>query len=274
MIYTAPCKINLGLNILRRRPDNYHDIETAMFVVPTLCDVIELLGRPSGTVEFSSGGIAVDCPPEDNLALKAYHAVRAAHDIGGALIHLHKNVPYGAGLGGGSSDVMTVIRALSDHYALGLSPDAMASIGATIGSDTPFFAHTSPMICTGRGEIMSPAPWLADTLRGLCLVIVKPPCGVSTAQAYAGIVPRQPARPLAEVLHAPVDTWRESLVNDFEEPVFARLPILADIKSTLYDHGAIYASMSGSGSAIFAISHTPMPDNIFPDEYFTHHTVL
>ena len=147
MIYTAPCKINLGLNILRRRPDNYHDIETAMFVVPTLCDVIEVQGRPSGTVEFSAGGLDVDCSPDDNLVLKAYHALSAIHHIGGAFIHLHKNVPYRAGLGGGSSDVMTVIRALSDHYALGLSSGDMASIGASIGSDIPFFAYTTPMIC-------------------------------------------------------------------------------------------------------------------------------
>ncbi len=248
MIYTAPCKINIGLNVIRRRPDGYHDIETAMVAVPDLCDAVEVLERPDGVVELSCGGIAVDCPSDDNLALRAYRAVAGEYSIGGAFIHLHKRVPFGAGLGGGSSDAMTVIRALSDHYGLGLSAGKMASIGATIGSDTPFFAYDMPMICSGRGEIMTPAPWLSDRLRGLHLTIVKPPVGVSTARAYAGVTPAMP------------------------KSVFDLLPSLARIKQTLYDEGALYASMSGSGSALYALSRERL-DTCFAD-CFVHRTVL
>ncbi len=272
MIYTAPCKINIGLNVIRRRPDGYHDIETAMVAVPDLCDSVEVLERPDGVVELSCGGIAVDCPSDDNLALRAYRAVAGEYSIGGAFIHLHKRVPFGAGLGGGSSDAMTVIRAISDHYGLGLSAGKMASIGATIGSDTPFFAYDTPMICSGRGEIMTPAPWLSDRLQGLHLTIVKPPVGVSTAQAYAGVTPAMPECGLSESLSLPVERWRECVVNDFEKSVFDLLPSLARIKQTLYDEGALYASMSGSGSALYALSRQRL-DTCFAD-CFVHRTVL
>lgn len=272
MIYTAPCKINIGLDVIRRRPDGYHDIETAMVAVHDLCDVIEVLVRPEGVVELSCGGIAVDCPPEDNLVLRAYRAVAERCRIGGAFIHLHKRVPFGAGLGGGSSDAMTVIRALSDCYGLGLSSEKMADIGASIGSDTPFFAYDTPMICSGRGEIMAPAPWLSERLRGMHLTIVKPPVGVSTASAYAGITPEVPGCGLSEALSRPVEQWRECVANDFEKSVFALLPSLGEIKRSLYDAGALYASMSGSGSALYALSRKRL--DVGFAGCFVHRTVL
>ncbi|MDE6482956.1 MAG: 4-(cytidine 5'-diphospho)-2-C-methyl-D-erythritol kinase [Rikenellaceae bacterium] len=272
MIYTAPCKINIGLDVLRRRPDGYHDIETAMVAVPDLCDAVEVLERPEGVVELSCGGLTVDCPPEDNLVLRAYRAVVERYGIGGAFIHLHKSVPFGAGLGGGSSDAMTVIRALSDCYGLGLSCQTMADIGASIGSDTPFFAYDTPMICGGRGEIMTPAPWLSDRLRGLHLTVVKPPVGVSTAEAYAGIAPSVPRCGLSERLSLPLERWRECVDNDFENSVFAMLPSLGEIKRSLYDAGAVYASMSGSGSALYALSRSRLDAGF--DDCFVHRTVL
>ncbi len=272
MIYTAPCKINIGLRVIRRRSDGYHDIETAMVAVADLCDAVEVLVRPEGVVEFSCSGVEVDCPPDKNMVMRAYRAVADRYCIGGAFIHLHKRVPFGAGLGGGSSDAMTVVRALSEQYGLALSDGEIADIGAGIGSDTSFFAYDTPMICSGRGEVMTPAPWLSDRLHGLHLTVVKPPFGVSTAQAYAGVTPAVPECGLTEALSSPVERWRECVVNDFEASVFAISPSLAIIKRSLYDAGAIYASMSGSGSAMYALSRGKL-DVDFAG-CFVHRTVL
>lgn len=275
MIYAAPCKINLGLNILRRRPDGYHDIETVMVAVPSLCDAVELVPRPEGVVELTTGGLTVDSPPEKNLVVKAYNAVKKHYPtIGGARMHLHKVVPFGAGLGGGSSDAMAVIRALSVCYSLSLSCEEMAAIGATIGSDIPFFACDEPMLCTGRGEIMTPVPTLKEKLSGLCLTIVKPNEGVSTAEAYAGVTPCDSRESLVGILSQPVERWRDMLANDFEASVFDRLPLLARIKESLYQKGALYVSMSGSGSAIFALSRTPLVTDGLFEGMFVHGSVF
>ena len=263
MKLTAPCKINLGLDILRRRTDGYHDIETVMCVVPDLAD--ELTIEPSAVNRFRGCGIAVDCPVDNNLCVRAARLMQERYGAGCVDITLDKRVPFGAGLGGGSSDAAAVIVAMNQLFKLGLTDGQMCDLAAELGSDTSFFVLGTPQLCTSRGEVMTPFDLKA--VRGMWIVIVKPPFGVSTPQAYAGVQPRVPETPLAQRVAADPRTWRESVTNDFERTVFALHPSLADIKESLYDAGAIYASMSGSGSAMFGL-FADRPSVAFSDELF------
>ncbi len=268
MIYFPPCKINLGLHVLARRADGYHELETLMYPVRGLCDALEILPSEEPGVHFSTSGLPVAGPPEKNLCVRGYEALRKRYPIKGVRIHLHKVVPMGAGLGGGSSDAAYVIRGLSELFDLNLSIQEMEEIAAEIGSDTAFFVAARPALSTGRGEVLTPFHF---DLKGYRLLIVKPPFGVSTAEAYAGVKPRQPERPLAELLHQPVAAWRESLTNDFEPSVFVRYPELARIKELIYSLGARYAALSGSGSALFGLfpagEEIVLPDT---DDLFVH----
>lgn len=244
----ACCKINIGLNVLRRREDGYHDICTLMYPVKELYDTVEV--KRADRVSFSACGIAVDCRPEDNLCLKAYRLLNDEFGIGGAEIRLDKRIPFGAGLGGGSSDAAAVLRALNDIYGLNLSDEALELRAARIGSDAPFFVRGVPRICEGRGEIMALSP---IDLSGMYLLMVKPPYGVSTRQAYSGIVPASPTQTLGLLLSQDVRTWKGNLSNDFEKTVFALYPELALLKNAMYEAGAVYAAMSGSGSTVFGL---------------------
>ena len=250
MLVFAPCKINLGLRILRKRPDGYHDIETVMVPVPW-CDIVEANRSESATDTLAVTGNRVDCPPEKNLCMKALRALREVTDCPVTDIRLHKIVPDGAGLGGGSSDAAATVRAVNGLYELGLNEDEMAKVLAKVGSDCPFFAYDRPMLCTGTGTTLSGC---SVSLGGLHLVIAKPKgVAVSTAAAYAGVVPDTDVEPLTEILALPVSQWQGRLVNDFETTVFAKYPKLAQLKADFYEKGAVYASMSGSGSSIYGI---------------------
>lgn len=266
MILFPNCKINLGLDILRRREDGYHEIDTLMYPVVGLCDILEIVPRAEAGAECVFSGLAVDCPPEKNLCLKAYALVAERYGIGGVCMHLHKVIPFGAGLGGGSSDAAFAIKGLNRVFGLGLADDDMEALAAELGSDTAFFIRNVPQFSRGRGEVLSPA---AVSLAGKKIVIVKPPFGVSTAEAYAGVRPCMPERPLAERTAANIDAWRTEVGNDFEPHIFAAHPDLAQIKSQLYDLGALYASMSGSGSAVFGIfdPKTVVPEDVFGDAF-------
>lgn len=259
----ACCKINIGLHVLRRRQDGYHDISTLMYPVKELYDTVEV--APANNVAFTCEGIAVDCPSEDNLCLKAYRLLRDKFGIGGARIHLAKRIPFGAGLGGGSSDAAAVLRALNDIYSLGLDNEALECKASLLGSDTPFFVRSVPRICSGRGEIMAGS---ATDLSGMYIMLVKPPYGVSTRQAYSGIVPAMPERRLEDVLSQGIDTWKDSLSNDFEKSVFALYPELAQIKDRMYEAGAAYAAMSGSGSTVFGL-FAERPKACFDPKFFS-----
>jgi len=247
MIRFAPCKINLGLHVIEKRPDGYHTIETCFVPVPWY-DVVEVI--PAAQFRFSASGLSVPGPDSDNLCIRAYRLLQENLSLPPVEIHLHKQVPMGAGLGGGSSDAASVLRLLNDVFALELTDEKLRHFAARLGSDCPFFIDHRPMLGTGRGEQVEP---VAVSLDRCFLVIVKPDEQVSTAAAYAGITPRMPARPLTEVLTKPVAAWREELVNDFEERIFARFPVIAKIKTQLYQQGAVYAAMSGSGSAVYGI---------------------
>ena len=260
----ANCKINLGLDILRRREDGFHDLETVMIPVTELYDIITI--EPSDELTFNQTGIAVDCPPEKNLCLKAYNLVRSQRQIPPVEITLDKRVPFGAGLGGGSSDASAVIVALNEEFSLGLSIKEMVDMAAALGSDTAFFIENKTQLCTGRGEVMHP---IAIDLQGLWLVVIKPPFGVSTAEAYSGVRPAVPARSLTERLSDDRSTWQAQIVNGFEPHIFAAHPRLAELKQTLLDAGALYAAMSGSGSALFGLFENK-PNVLFDDDIFVH----
>ena len=249
MICRANCKINLGLDILRRREDGFHDLETVMVPVSELYDVVEV-ERVEGCSSFEQRGLVVDCDAEQNLCMKALRLMQRLYAIGEAKITLDKRVPFGAGLGGGSSDATAVILALNELYNLGLSEDRLVEIAAMIGSDTAFFVRNTPQLCTGRGEKMEP---IELPLQGKYLVVAKPDEGVSTKEAYAGVKPAIPQVRLAEALQCPIGEWQGVVKNDFEPHIFESHPAIAELKKVLLDAGAVYASMSGSGSAVFGI---------------------
>lgn len=246
----ANCKINLGLRITRKREDGYHELETVMLPVRELYDIVTVEPMQSEGVAFAGAGIMVDCADKDNLCVRAARLMQERYAVGGVRLHLDKRVPFGAGLGGGSSDATAVIVAINELFALGLDRPTLASLAAELGSDTPFFVYNTPQLCTGRGEIMSP---IDVDLGGMWLVVIKPDEGVSTAEAYRGVKPRMPEVALTELVARPVEEWQGSVVNDFEPHIFAAHPRIAEMKQMLLDKGAIYASMSGSGSAVFGI---------------------
>ncbi len=262
MILHANCKINIGLDVLRRRADGYHDLETVMYPVRGLFDVVEAGRAPVDS--FRSTGLALDCPDGENLCVRAVRLMRARYGVGGVALRLDKRVPFGAGLGGGSSDATAVLLAVDRLYELHLTEAELLDCAAALGSDTPFFVRNTPQLCTGRGERMEP---VSLPLEGLQLAVVKPGVAVSTREAYAGVRPAVPAVPLAERLARPVSEWQGCVKNDFEPTVFAAHPEVRDARERLLAAGALYASMSGSGSAVYGLfdpRHRPAPAGLTP----------
>ena len=266
MVLEACCKINLGLRIVRKREDGYHDLQTVMCHVRGLYDVVEVEAMQGEGVEFVGRGIVVDCPAEKNLCVRAARLMQERYGVGGVRITLDKRVPFGAGLGGGSSDATAVIVAINEMFRLGLERSALAELAAELGSDTPFFVYDEPQYCTSRGEVMESTTL---NLHGLWLVVVKPQEGVSTAEAYSGVKPCVPNDDLRELLQESVDRWQGSVVNDFEGHILAAHPCIAEIKAALIDNGAVDASMSGSGSAVFGLFKS-RPELKFSDDVFVH----
>lgn len=259
MIVFPNAKINLGLRITRRRPDGYHDIESLMVPVAWR-DILEVVPGGGAGLRLFVTGRGVDCPPESNLVVKALRALERHRS--GSLppldIYLHKIVPDGAGMGGGSSDASHILCAVNSMLSLGLSEADLAAVAAGVGADCPFFIYNNVAEASGTGTTLSPAPEAAGALRavGLSIVIAKPGEGVSTREAYAGVTPRPLTGlpPAAIVASLPPEEWASAgLVNDFELSVMARRPAIASAKATMYDMGAAYASMTGSGSAVYGL---------------------
>lgn len=249
-------KINLGLNIISKRPDGYHNLETVFLPVPALHDELEInLSDASEPYSFVQEGIAVDCADEDNLIIRAYLRVREhCPQVGNVRIRFRKNIPFGAGLGGGSADAAFTVRALNELFALGLNHEEMEKLVAPLGADCAFFIQNRPRFAEGIGDLFSEVPeGLIDTLQGRWLLLVKPDCAVSTRAAYSGIRPAQPETPLQQALTKPISTWQNYVRNDFEDSVFPQFPEIAQWKQRLLELGAIYAAMSGSGATVFGI---------------------
>lgn len=249
MITFPNAKINLGLNIVERRPDGYHNIETVFYPIP-LTDMLEIVPAADGVVSLTCYGNAVDCPVEKNLVMRAYRMLEAQHELPAVAMHLYKRIPDGAGLGGGSSDAAHALMLLNTMFDLRHSDADLASMAVKLGADCAFFIYNTPMLATGIGDVFAP---VAVDLKGKSLLLVKPAEGVDTRTAYSRVTPQKPAVDLAKVITWPVHTWDGMLVNDFEPSVFAVVPRLWLIKAALLDAGATYAAMSGSGSTVFGI---------------------
>lgn len=250
-------KLNIGLNVIARRPDGYHNLESLFIPCASLVDELEIIETSKLSVEIfrdgrlMDGSAPGDWNPMKDLTVEAYKLLKKEFDLPPVHIHLDKRIPVGAGLGGGSSDAAFALRLLSEMFDLYL-PDTMLEIyAAELGSDCPFFIYNSPMFVTGRGEVLE--PFELPELDAYRIEVVFPDISVSTREAYAGIVPAQADIPLRQALARPVSQWKDCVFNDFEKTVFAAHPALADVKQSLYDKGAIYASMSGSGSAVFGL---------------------
>ncbi len=258
MIVYPNAKINIGLDILRKREDNFHDLESLFYPIQ-LCDILEVM--PSDSFSYSQSGISIAGDIEDNLVVKAFRLLQKSHKLPEVKIHLHKQIPFGAGLGGGSSDAAFMLSALNDIFELCISRQELKEKAAELGSDCPFFIENTPMLASGRGEILKPHP---VSLRGMNLVLVKPDIAVSTAGAYAGISPAVPQNKLENLLQEPVSTWKDNISNDFEKSVFQKYPEIKTIKEKLCTMGAEYAAMSGSGSSVFGL-FKHRPENINPN---------
>jgi 4-diphosphocytidyl-2-C-methyl-D-erythritol kinase len=248
MVSFPHAKINLGLNVIRKRADGYHDLETCFFPIGWT-DILEII--PSASFQFSATGLAIDGNAENNLCMKAYDLLKKDYNLPTVQIHLHKIIPMGAGLGGGSADAAFTLRQLNDSFFLGLSQLSLEKYAGQLGSDCAFFISGTPRLGTGRGEVLSP---ISISLKAKYIVVVKPDVHVSTAEAYAGVKPRVADISVREVLEKkPMSEWKSLLKNDFEESVFSKYPTIAEVKEELYRQGATYASMSGSGSSVFGI---------------------
>ena len=265
MISFPNAKINLGLQITDKRADGFHNLETVFFPIGW-SDTLEF--AISDELCFSTSGIAISGSPESNLVMKAYNLLLKDFALPALKIHLHKQIPFGAGLGGGSADGAFMLRMLDHTFNLDISQEKLLEYAAVLGSDCPFFILNKPVFATGTGNIMKE---INLNVKGLYLLLVKPPVEVSTARAFQNVVPQKPLISLSELINLPVQDWKNNIVNQFESSVFPRYPEIAGIKTRLYDLGAVYASMSGSGSCVFGLFNE-LPASIgtlFPWPYLT-----
>ncbi len=248
MIQFPNCKINLGLSILAKRADGYHELETVFYPI-AVSDALEIL--PSDKLTLSQTGIAVPGDPDQNLCLKAYHLLKKDFpSLPSVQMHLHKNIPMGAGLGGGSSDGTNALLILNQQFSLGLNDRQLIDYASQLGSDCPFFVYNKACHATGRGEVLTP---IALDLSNYQFLLVHPGKHISTAWAFQQLTPNTKSESIQSIIQKPMTEWKELLINDFEAPVFKAEPTLSNIKTQLYQLGAIYASMSGSGSSLFGI---------------------
>lgn len=258
MIVFPNAKINIGLFVTEKRPDGFHNLETVFYPIG-LSDILEVVpmeGR-SGEYRFSNTGIDVVCDAANNLVVKAYTLLAGKYDIPAVWIHLHKLIPFGAGLGGGSSDAAFMLTLLNELFELRLNEEEMVYLASQLGSDCAFFVQNRPAFAFGKGELLES---IGVTLKDYRLVLVKPDFGVSTPEAYRGILPRPAAYNLRHLGEWPIEEWQKKAVNDFEITVFQRYPLLKQIKQRLYASGAVFASMTGSGSALYGIFRREQQD--------------
>lgn len=262
MILFPPAKINIGLYVTEKRADGFHNLESAFFHIPWT-DILEI--TPSDTFEFISGGIPIPGNSDQNLCVKAFSLLKDTYQIPNVTIELHKILPMGAGLGGGSSDAAYTLIGLRDLFNLPLSNQQLIPFAQQIGSDCAFFLTDLPQFGTGKGDELQP---INVSLKGYFGLLVYPNVGISTKEAYAGISPQKVPHYLPDVLKQDIQTWKDLIQNDFEKSIFPHYPLLKEIKGKLYQMGAIYASMSGSGSTLYGIFSSPPDDNPFTQQGF------
>jgi len=264
-------KINLGLNVVNKRPDGYHNIETIFYPVPVK-DALEIV-EAKGDETFTLAGIPIEAKAPDNLVIRALQLIRKRYPIPPLDIYLMKGIPFGAGLGGGSADAAYMLKLVNQYCKLEIPDKTLEELAATIGADCPFFIQNKPVFATGIGNIFTPVNL---SLKGYYFGLVKPNIMVSTPEAYSLVTPRHPSVSLKEIIQKPIHEWRELMVNDFEKSVFKQYAVIRDLKSFFYERGAVYASMSGSGSSVFGLFRK-QPDfylkDIFPD-YFCKEGLL
>ncbi|RQP17811.1 4-(cytidine 5'-diphospho)-2-C-methyl-D-erythritol kinase [Parapedobacter defluvii] len=252
MVAFANAKINIGLQVLSRREDGYHNLETIFYPV-NIYDVLEVVEAPD--TRFIPSGIPIPGGGQDNLCLRAYRLLSESHDLPPVHIYLHKTIPIGAGLGGGSADAAFLLKLLNTMFALGLSESQLTGYARQLGADCPFFIRNTPVLATGIGDVFEA---VRVDLSEYHLVLVTPRVHVSTAAAYRGVTPDPKGRQLKTAITHPVATWRDTIVNDFETGIFALHPEIAAVKRKLYENGAVFASMSGSGSSVYGLFSKPV----------------
>jgi len=276
MIVFPNAKINLGLFVPRKRDDGYHDILTLFYPIPLndILEVVEFRGEEkSSSIPFTVSGLAIEGNPSSNLCIKAYYLLKK--DFPGLphiRMHLHKVIPSGAGLGGGSSDGAFALQLFNKLFSLGLSRDDLVRYALQLGSDCPFFIINSPCVARGRGEQLEE---ISLDLSGYNLVLVYPGIHINTGDAFRHLRPADPGISITGIIRQPIERWKDNLYNDFEKTIFPLYPAIVDIKDELYRQGALYASMSGSGSTVFGLfKKGKKPELNFPAEYFVRQLKL
>jgi len=258
-------KINIGLNITGLLPNGYHSIETVFYPVD-IFDHLEVESLPDATEnQFFVKGLPIEGKPENNLVIKAWQLLRNEYNIAPVKITLDKNIPMGAGLGGGSSDAAFMLKSLNELFQLHIDRKKLKHLAARLGADCAFFIDNQPVFAQGKGDEFQP---IAFSLKKFYLLVVKPDIHISTAEAYAETVPKKSEVSLKELIKKPIEEWKYFIKNDFEDSVFKRFPLIAEIKQKLYDNGAVYASMSGSGSAVYGIFYKLPVHNSYFDKFF------
>lgn len=276
MITFPIAKINLGLNIVEKRPDGYHNLETVFYPVP-IKDALEIYPMhkdfPSDVdCDLKISNINIECNEQNNLVVRAYTLLKnEGYTLPRIHAHLYKNIPTQAGMGGGSSDCAFMLRLLNEQFNLNISDNELIRLSAQLGADCPFFILSKPAYAEGIGERLVP---INLDLSGYYIAIVRPDIPVSTKEAFSLISPKPTLKKCNDIVKQPIETWREELINDFEKSVFALHPELAEIKNKLYDLGAKYASMSGSGSSIYGIFDKPIPIDSYFKDIYTYTTSL
>lgn len=270
MITFPGSKINLGLNIIEKRPDGYHNLETIFYPIPVE-DALEITPKRDGDGKYRlhQAGIEIAGEAEDNLVVRAYRLLDELFGLPPIDIHLFKRIPSGAGLGGGSADAAFMLKMLNEQFNLGLSPDRLEEYAARLGADCAFFIRNVPTYAEGIGNLFSP---VSLSLKGYQLWLVKPDIFVSTREAFAQIKPHRPEQSLRETIQLPVEAWKNHMVNDFEASVFPQFPAIGEIKEEMYRQGALYTSMSGSGSSVYGLfaDDAVLPDIDFGEKVFVY----
>jgi 4-diphosphocytidyl-2-C-methyl-D-erythritol kinase len=264
MLTFPNAKINIGLNIIDRRSDGYHNIETLFYPITEFFDVLEM--AESGEVSLQVFGANIEGNIENNLIIKAFRVLQADFNLPDISFFLKKNIPMGAGLGGGSSDAALTLKMLSDKFKLSLTVEQLMSYASKLGADCAFFINNLPAFAEGKGDILK----LANiSLAGKYIYIVKPDISISTVEAYKNCTPKRWEKPLFQQINQPVEQWKNLIFNDFEKAVFTLYPQIEKIKQKLYALGAVYASMSGSGSAVYGIFYAETINKISNTRHFT-----